>query len=990
MAGRRLTPRQIDRLARELRESFARTLDKELDGLVALVQVDLDDALSRSIKALPVDLRVAMEAGSDFSRVKHDWLEYARDGWDKAQLWGSERRSQTSPLDELSLEADGAAEAKIMGARGAAAILEQLGQEWNDLQARVRRLENAEELESDDPLRPEIYVRVLFEAWAEAGMRTAAWPLIAAPLQKHLGKVFSQAYQDANELLADAGISAEMELKAPGGSSRFGDEGGVDGGTEQMPLTEPGGAPTQMVPPGYRGGGMPMGAPHIPGYPQQHATGGMPGGADDAFGAPTQMVPPGYRGRTPAAAGQLKGGGTRSAGGTSQRGRYGALPGNAYTGGAGVDDPLDAATQMVPPGYRGGASRRGRYGVLPEGAYTGHPVAGDPARGATQWMPPGDGSGHAPQQGRYGAWPPEAYTGVGEPAPAPGAADSLRRTEVPVTRIMTPEQLDGGISHGEPHEWLGDTGITRLLSVRASALARVAQETRAITGLSPMVRQMQRSQGVWGQMRGFIADQIDAGEAQWLDAGGPVVQSPALVQALQQPAPAFVPTRIMAETTRLVGVDTGDVRFVAAGLRQHAEELKEKADRPSEKAIIEVVAQMFQAILAESRIAPGIRVWFARLQMPVLRLALQEPEFFAQPEHPARSLIDRMGAFALGFEGPKIAGDELEREIKRVVQMIEQYPETGSKVYAIVLKEFEQFIGTSLVGDEHSPAGTVISLAKRVEQKEALGVSYTIELRKQVQSLPISEEVRQFLYRIWSEVLALETTRSGVQSPETKRLKKVATDLVWTASAQVNREVRGKVLQRLPGLLAALRDGMALIGMDSEEQEEHIKLINGAIKQAFASGTEGLTQSQFQRISQALEGLEDVVSDDARGDIMLDPGVVELMFGEDSGSVEVIATGGSAPSQAMLQWAASMELGLWCALDHQERVTRVQYVWRSPRGQLHLFMAGSERSYLVQTRRLASYLQAGLLVPVADEALTVMATRVALEKLQASPADLLH
>ena len=69
---------------------------------------------------------------------------------------------------------------------------------------------------------------------------------------------------------------------------------------------------------------------------------------------------------------------------------------------------------------------------------------------------------------------------------------------------------------------------------------------------------------------------------------------------------------------------------------------------------------------------------------------------------------------------------------------------------------------------------------------------------------------------------------------------------------------------------------------------------------------------------------------------------------------------------------------------------QVQYVWRSARGQLHLFSRGVGKSHLVQTRRLASYLQAGLLVPVEDEALTVRATRKALAKLNADPDQLLH
>ena len=49
--------------------------------------------------------------------------------------------------------------------------------------------------------------------------------------------------------------------------------------------------------------------------------------------------------------------------------------------------------------------------------------------------------------------------------------------------------------------------------------------------------------------------------------------------------------------------------------------LKQAASSPAERATIEIVAMMFQSILTEERIPSAVRVWFARLQMPVLRVA---------------------------------------------------------------------------------------------------------------------------------------------------------------------------------------------------------------------------------------------------------------------------------------------------------------------------------------------------------------------------------
>lgn len=523
--------------------------------------------------------------------------------------------------------------------------------------------------------------------------------------------------------------------------------------------------------------------------------------------------------------------------------------------------------------------------------------------------------------------------------------------------------------------------------VPQSALVRAGQETRMVTGMSPVARVRQRAQGVLGQLRRLLSD-----PAVGYDSGAaPEAPSPQLARALAEPPDAaYAVTELMPRVEGSEGAPgvVPDVGAVARQLRQRAADLKAKAEKPSEKAIIEVVALMFQAILAEERIAAGIRVWFARLQIPVLRLALAEPDFFASADHPARQLIDRMGACALGFDAAHVTGERLEREVKRIVQVIEQYPETGRRVYQLVLEEFKKFLGSSLT--EGKAAGQAATLAQQVEQKEALAIQYTIELRRMLASVPIGDDVREFLFRIWSDVLAVAAVRHGAQDPETVRLKRAATDVIWAVSAKPERAERARVMQQLPGLLHVLRDGMAMLAIAPAEQEHQVKLINDAVMQAFMARGDGLAAGKLDELAHALATLEDVVKDEPEGELWLDAGVIELMAGEDGTAVEVINEGGSQPAEAIVQWARSLDLGSWFTLDHQGTLIQVQYVWRSARGQLHLLAGAADKSYLLQTQRLAAYLQAGLLVPVEDEALTVRATREALAKLQAKPEELLH
>jgi hypothetical protein len=239
-------------------------------------------------------------------------------------------------------------------------------------------------------------------------------------------------------------------------------------------------------------------------------------------------------------------------------------------------------------------------------------------------------------------------------------------------------------------------------------------------------------------------------------------------------------------------------------------------------------------------------------------------------------------------------------------------------------------------------------------------------------------------------VLAVAGVKNGPQHEHTLALKKSASELVWAASAKPNRGERARVIQDLPQLLHRLREGMTLVGIQGKDQEGHIKVIGDTLADAFLSKTEAIADSRIEAMAKRLAHLEDFVANDPATDLPLDAQNIELMLGIDASMMEVIADGGSRPSAGMMAWASELQLGTWFALDHNGATSQVQYAWRSERKQLHLFAAPAGRSYLIQARRLAAYLQAGLLLPAEEEGLTVRATRDALAKLGANPERLLQ
>jgi hypothetical protein len=510
----------------------------------------------------------------------------------------------------------------------------------------------------------------------------------------------------------------------------------------------------------------------------------------------------------------------------------------------------------------------------------------------------------------------------------------------------------------------------------------VSEETRMMTRAGPLARGSEHAEAVLGRLNRLVGRHLP-GFADTTRA--PVPVTPRLSRAIELAQDSLKQRLVEAPPDQAPAMTTP---MLVEELQQRKTLLKHAANTPAERATIEIVAMMFQSILTEERLPATVRVWFARLQMPVLRVAVSEPDFFATIDHPARRLIDRMGACVMGFDtAAQKVGDVLEKEIKRVVQVVEAYPDTGRRVFQTVLVEFEKFLD-HYFRNENEMTRKGVSLAQQVEQRETLAIQYTIELRRMLNEIPVQEGIRQFLFQVWADVLATTAVRYGGQAEETKHMKRAAADLIWSAGAKVTREERAEVIRRLPVLLKQLRDGMATANMSVERQDEHIQSLNNSLAAAFTAKAAVIPTERLSELMERLETLEELLPDAA--DMEIDESMVVDVSGHESSELEVVSEGGSMPSPAMVSWARELLVGSWYMLDYRGQNEAVQLVWHGLRRQLSLFVSAGGRCILFQQQRLAAFLQAGLLLPAQDEALTVKATRSALAKLDADPTRLAH
>ncbi len=558
----------------------------------------------------------------------------------------------------------------------------------------------------------------------------------------------------------------------------------------------------------------------------------------------------------------------------------------------------------------------------------------------------------------------------------------IRRTSHGGIRASTATSTGGSGGFGTP------TGISgtefQYSAMRTAPATEVGEETRLMTRAGGLARGPDQAEAVLGRLNRLVGRQLPDFA---ITSHAPAQPSPRLSEAIAD-AQEGVARRLASAAAAAASSGSASIGTPALleELHQRKQALKQAATSPVERATIEIVALLFQSILMEDAIPASVRVWFARLQMPVLRVAVSEPDFFATVEHPARRLIDRMGSCVMGFDSSSRAvGDLLEKEIKRVVQVVEAYPDTGRRVFQTVLTEFEKFL-EHYFKNENEASKKGVSLAAQVEQRETMAIQYTIELRKMLNDVPVQEGVREFLFQIWADVLATTAIKTN-NGDATKEMKRAAADLIWSASAKVSRAERAEVIRRLPPLLKTLRDGMDDAGIPLPKQDEYIQRLNNSLAAAFTAKAAAISHERLEELMARLETLEELLPE--AEDVDIDESLVMDLSGHESSELEVVGEGGSMPTSAMLSWARELQVGSWYMLDYRNRNEPVQLAWQGMRRQLTLFVSPQGRGILFQQQRLAAFLQAGLLVPAQDEALTVRATRSAMAKLDGDPSRLL-
>ena len=275
-------------------------------------------------------------------------------------------------------------------------------------------------------------------------------------------------------------------------------------------------------------------------------------------------------------------------------------------------------------------------------------------------------------------------------------------------------------------------------------------------------------------------------------------------------------------------------------IRAHRDELLQASGGKLDHMVIDVVGSLFDQILSDTRVPPQMARQIARLQLPVLRVALNDQTFFSSRRHPVRRFVNRIASLACAFDdfddGP---GKQFLDRVRELVQEIVEGDFDQIDIYAAKLAALEGFIAEQAHGDAQQQ-GTASTLGTK-ETELRLQQRYMLQLQGALTPLALPDYLRNFIAQVWSQALVLAVSRDGPASDRATRYRRVGRDLVMSIQPKGSPPLRKKFLMQLPPLMKDLNEGMALVGWPEPAQREFF----GKLLPAHAESLKGAAQTEL-------------------------------------------------------------------------------------------------------------------------------------------------
>jgi len=417
-----------------------------------------------------------------------------------------------------------------------------------------------------------------------------------------------------------------------------------------------------------------------------------------------------------------------------------------------------------------------------------------------------------------------------------------------------------------------------------------------------------------------------------------------------------------------VGDGAATSNLLKEALKQSLQSNQQKqAINQNDDDLIDVIGMLFDFILDDHNLVDSVKSLLSRLQIPIIKIALQDKNFFRNKNHPARKLLNELANAGLGVTDNVTAQDnplylKLESLVSRITN--EQTEGSNPSFFEELLDDLHRFLTEFNHG---------LNIKKGPSKNAALKLVAT-ELSSRISNKELPANIILLLERVWKDVMFDIFFSDGMESDEWDMAMTFVDTLIWSIDPKVDIQSQKQLVRVIPGILNALNAGLDRIHYPKDLREQllqdlqncHLACMKGQSisdselskngvayistnlnsPQAARKAAYKATDNKINNRDLTPEELEQI---DAGVDILLDGDLSNLdaleeenlLASLEDGSEEAIADNGEIQliEDDYTQQARNLTAGAWVEfLGNNDRNYRAKVSWMSDDASAYIFV----------------------------------------------------
>lgn len=311
---------------------------------------------------------------------------------------------------------------------------------------------------------------------------------------------------------------------------------------------------------------------------------------------------------------------------------------------------------------------------------------------------------------------------------------------------------------------------------------------------------------------------------------------------------------------------------------------------------IDIVAMLFDYVFEDKSVPDTIKALIARLQIPMLKVAILDKTFFSQKSHPARQLLDILAEASVCYADEASKEDPLYKKTEMLIERIQSQFETDLNVFADAIVEFQSFLAERETANEAFVQKSAQVLHEN-ERREMARMVAQDETERRANTPDLPTPVSAMLRGPWTRALERIYLREAGRGEEFIHSLGTADDLVWSVLPKNDGEARKRLVALLPSLLKRLKDGLDVASIEEEDRSRFFSVLIDCHAAAVKAGLRGESvMSLYAAVNATAEAkplFEKLVAEEKAREIAFKKvdrsGFARISFGDDGVEIEEVS-----------------------------------------------------------------------------------------------------